>query len=81
MPRTADQIRAEIGTDGNRQNWTMPTPHRLDELPEGACPACGGIGHVWLVNKYRCRECAGTGSRWALPVPEDFETVPQREIA
>jgi hypothetical protein len=53
----------------DRPAWTMPTPHRLDELREGDCPVCRGIGFVWLVNKYRCRECLGTG-REIVPVAE-----------
>lgn len=40
---------------------TLPTPHRLDEFPEDACPACRGLGQVWLSRRYRCRECLGTG--------------------
>lgn len=59
---------APIGTDGNRVNWTMPTPHRLDELPEGVCQTCAGIRFVWLTKKYLCRTCKGTG----LATPEQM---------
>lgn len=43
--------------------WTVPNPHGLDRLPDDACGRCGGLGFVWLSQKYRCPECAGNGKR------------------
>lgn len=60
MLRRADEAALQIIEDAARGRRIILCHDSDFEVP-GSCPACRGIGFLWLVKKYRCRECGGNG--------------------